>query len=53
MDSKNFYRVEKENGTDCGVHSTRELAEARVRRLVKMSNGRLKESDFRIVEVKK
>jgi hypothetical protein len=53
MDSKNIYRVEKEVGTDCGRHSTRELAEARVRRLVKMSNGRLKKKDFRIVEERK
>lgn len=54
MDSKNEFRVERK-GTegDCGRHSTKALAEARVRRIVKMSNGRLAAEDFRIVEVKK
>jgi hypothetical protein len=52
MDSKHTYRVElrREIGSDCGRHGTREHAKKRIRRLVKMSNGRLTEKDFKIVE---
>jgi hypothetical protein len=40
------------NGSNNGTHGTREAAEKRVRRLVAMSNGYRKESDFTIREVK-
>lgn len=37
--------------TDCGEHTSLELARKRLGRLLAMSNGRHTETDYRIVEI--
>ena len=48
MNSAKYKVIRIESNSDCGQHSTRELAEKRISRLVAMSNGKLTRADFRI-----
>lgn len=46
-----FAVIDKRSGNNCGDHSTRELAERRIDRLVAISNGRMDASQFGVEEI--